>query len=96
MELKFRPIGDHLLLKKVNKPISTTIIIPDAVEVNEPIIAKVLAVGPRVKANIVPGNYVLGHKYMDKVVGKINTNLGNNIFITTESEILAILEDYNE
>ncbi len=86
------PIGDNLLLQLIEEKISETIIIPDSIKENrDQTVARVVGVGPRVKANILVGDIVLGNKYADQVHGPVK-DLGDNLFIAPESEILAILE----
>ena len=95
--MSFRPLGDRVLVKRVEEEAKTKggIIIPDTVK-EKPQEGEVLAVGPgardesgkRVEPDVKPGDRILFGKWSGTEV-KID---GEDLIIMKESDVLGIVD----
>jgi chaperonin GroES len=95
--MKFRPLGDRVVVRRVKEDQKTPggIIIPDTVQ-EKPQEGEVIAVGPgaldesgkRVVPEVKPGEFVLFGKWSGTEV-KVD---GEELLIMKESDIMGILE----
>ena len=95
--MKFRPLGDRVLVKRVEEEAKTKggIIIPDTAK-EKPQEGEVLAVGPggrdesgkRIEADVKVGDRILFGKWAGSEV-KID---GEDLLIMKESDVLGVLE----
>jgi chaperonin GroES len=95
--MSFRPLGDRVLVKRVEEEAKTKggIIIPDTVK-EKPQEGEVLAVGPgardesgkRVEPDVKPGDRILFGKWSGTEV-KID---GDDLIIMKESDILGVVD----
>ena len=95
--MSFRPLGDRVLVKRVEEEAKTKggIIIPDTVK-EKPQEGEVLAVGPgardesgkRVEPDVKPGDRILFGKWSGTEV-KLD---GEDLLIMKESDILGVLD----
>lgn len=99
--MKFRPLHDRVLLKRVESEGKTAggIIIPDTAK-EKPMEAEVIAVGPglynedgdeRVKLDVKEGDRVL----ISKWAGTEITVDGQELLVVKESDIMGIIESGN-
>jgi chaperonin GroES len=95
--MKFRPLHDRVLLRRVEQDSKTAggIIIPDTAK-EKPMEAEVLAVGPgaynedgeRIEPDVKEGNRVL----ISKWAGTEITVDGQELLVVKESDIMGIIE----
>jgi chaperonin GroES len=95
--MKFRPLGDRVVVKRVQEDTKTAggIIIPDTVQ-EKPQEGEVLSVGPgardekgdRIAPEVKPGDRILFGKWSGTEV-KID---GQDLLIMKESDIMGVLE----
>jgi chaperonin GroES len=91
---KFRPLGDYILVKRVEGEEKTTsgIIIPDAAK-EKPQMGKVIAIG---QGRMHEGKMIPTTVQVDDVVyfGKYaGTDAGEDYLIVRESDVLGIIEE---
>ena len=95
--MKFRPLGDRVVVKRVQEDVKTAggIIIPDTVQ-EKPQEGEVLAVGPgardekgdRIQPEVKVGDRILFGKWSGTEV-KVD---GQDLLIMKESDIMGVLE----
>src|SRR5690606_33196772 len=96
--MKFRPLHDRILVRRVEEENRTTggIIIPDTAK-EKPIQGEVLAVGPGHRegtGKIVPLRVRVGHRILFRKWAGTEVKIdGQDLLIMKESEVLGILED---
>ena len=94
--MKFRPLHDRVLIRRVAAEGKTTggIIIPDAAQ-EKPIEGEIVAVGPRdekggvVKLDVKPGDRILFDKWSGSEV-KLD---GKDLLIMSESDIMGVIDN---
>jgi chaperonin GroES len=96
--MNFKPLSNHLFLEPVEEEKTTAsgIVLPETVEKEKPVKAKVFAVGPgkkNDKGEIVPMSVKVGDIVIFKKYGPDEFELeGKKYLVGDEDDILAVIE----